>query len=339
MELGPFTLQIYVSLFVILAAACIALICDILKRKNEALTSQVRELTAALKSEREEHHKRTRLAAFRAAERPFLPRKPKVAEEAATSEPVAKTTPEPEASAGATNAKASNGKRRTPSPEALAAMQKGVEKAAAPQLRIAARPVAAAPAAPADDKFKSKTDWNALLEKRRQAKSKTTSNSAAGQPSPIAAMPTGFHDGYVLSQMVQNHQPVSGLVVSIGVNAPAEAGSDAAWQESVKNFVGSLIEEGDFACRASENEFLLIYPREHGASAQRRLNWIAQQLWDFQLREMGDLSILFSWGGVEANCQAIDEAVASASEQMLETRRTRKFLTEPANSGQLRQAV
>jgi hypothetical protein len=154
---------------------------------------------------------------------------------------------------------------------------------------------------------------------------------------------TGFHDGFVLNQLVQSRQPISGLVVSIGVNASSK--SDRKLPESVAKLVESLIGPNDFAAQSSEDEFLLIYPQEKGASAQRRLSQIAQQLWDFQLRSLGSFQILFSWGGVEVRSESIEEAIASASERMQETKRGRKLLTMEspvAPSGkdaQLRKAV
>jgi len=88
----------------------------------------------------------------------------------------------------------------------------------------------------------------------------------------------------------------------------------------------------------------LIYPQERGASAQRRLNQVAQQLWDFQLRSLGSFQILFSWGGVEVRSESIQEAIASASERMQGDRRraAAKLLTMSvpvAAETQLRQAV
>src|SRR5208337_1335098 len=103
-------------------------------------------------------------------------------------------------------------------------------------------------------------------------------------------------DGHVLNKLVQSRQPVSGLVVSIGVNSSSK--SDGKLPESVCKLVQSLIGPNDFAAQSSEDEFLLIFPEEHGASAQRRLSQIAQQLWDFQLRALGAFQILFSWGGL-----------------------------------------
>ena len=52
--LGPYQLQTFVSLVVVLGAALVALICDLLKGNNE----QLRELTVELKVRREEEHKR-----------------------------------------------------------------------------------------------------------------------------------------------------------------------------------------------------------------------------------------------------------------------------------------
>ena len=61
----------------------------------------------------------------------------------------------------------------------------------------------------------------------------------------------------------------------------------------------------------------------------------------FQLRSMGNFAILFSWGGVEVRSESIDEAIASANERMMDTRRGRKLLMmEPrVTQTQLRQAV
>jgi hypothetical protein len=152
------------------------------------------------------------------------------------------------------------------------------------------------------------------------------------------AFPAGFHDGFVLSRLVQKRQPVSGLVVSIGVNTPPN--SHGSLPGAVRNLIESLIGPEDFACQSSREEFLLIYPQERGASAQRRLSGIAQRLWDFQLRSLGTFAILFTWGGVEVHSESMEEAVASATERMHETRRGRKLLTmEPRAETVLRQAV
>jgi hypothetical protein len=177
-----------------------------------------------------------------------------------------------------------------------------------------------------------KKDWGAILARRASASApvdppveqKTTTD-------PLADIPAGFHDGVVLTRLILARQPVTGLVVSIGVTSNPKNGTVP---EPVNSLIRSLIGGDNFACPTGTDEFLLIYPRLNGAAAQRQLSLVAQQLWDFQLRSLGSTSILFSWGGVEVASESIDEAVASASERMNETRRSRKLVAMP-----LRQAV
>ncbi len=321
MELAQYQLQIFVSLVVILAAAFVALICDFLKGNNE----QLRELAVELRVRREEEQRRSQTLTAQS-----MPAK-------TAAEP---SRPEKQVEAPAARAMAapSTERKRTPSPDALAAMERGARLAASPRPK---RPVATPqpdpvpaaeqpvevtpevmpkPVTPAA-KPVAKKDWGALLSRRE----------------PVTTdVPAGFHEGFVLSQLVQNRQPVSGLVVSIGVNTPRE--DDGSMPEQVKDLIQSLIGAGDFACQTNPEEFLLIYPNERGASAQRRLSQIAQQLWDFQLNSLGTFQILFSWGGIEVKSESIDEAIASANERMQETRRGRKLLTmEPRH--ELRKAV
>jgi len=151
-------------------------------------------------------------------------------------------------------------------------------------------------------------------------------------------LPAGLQDGFVLSKLVQARNPVSGLVVSIGLGNSDRKTSRIP--EPVHNLIRSLLGSEDFGCQSGEDEFLLIFPNERGAAAQRKLNEIAERLWDFQLRSMGAFSILFSWGGVGVNGESISEAVHSASERMHETQRSRKvasvsgrqpvYVSEPA---------
>jgi hypothetical protein len=181
-----------------------------------------------------------------------------------------------------------------------------------------------------------KKDWGSLLARRNV---NAPAAAAAASEKVLDAVPAGYHDGYVLSQLMKNKQPVSGLVISIGVNTTREG--DGSAPDAVKELIQSLIGPADFACQSSPEEFLLICPNENGAGAQRRLSEIAEQLWNFQLKSMGSFSIVFSWGGVEVRSESIDEAIASANERMKETRRGRKLLMmEPRDTqAPLRQAV
>jgi hypothetical protein len=354
MELGQYQLQIFVSLVVILGAAFVALICDFLKGNNE----QLRELTIELKVRREEEQKRSHVLTPRPSER---------VERAPKTEKIAAPAAQPLA--------AGKERKRTVNSDALAAMERGAALAGSgmrprstassapvteskpepkPEMTVVSQQQTAKPSA-------AKKDWGMLLsrnahgtklEQKSAAPAATVNNdllaavvaatnhSSSTQAAELA-LPAGFQDGFVLNKLVQSHQPVSGLVVSIGVNASRK--SDGALPESVHQLVQSLIGPNDFAAQSSDDEFLLIYPQERGASAQRRLSQIAQQLWDFQLRSLGSFQILFSWGGVEVRSESIEEAIASASERMQETKRGRKLLTmwspAPAPETHLRQAV
>ncbi len=164
---------------------------------------------------------------------------------------------------------------------------------------------------------------------RLQRAIEATQNQAAGfqmerKPMP-QEIPAGMQDGFVLSQLVQSRKPVSGLVVSIGVRGSDRKGG--RMPEPVNDLMRSLLGSEDFGCQSASDEFLLIFPNDHGAASQRKLSAIAERLWDFQLRSMGSFSILFSWGGVEVNGESITEAISSASERMHQTQRNRKVAT------------
>ncbi len=341
-------LQVFVSLVVILGAAIVALICDFLKRNNDEL----RELNLELQVRRDEERKRSSAP---------------VAEKLAPAAPTAAALATP---------KPAKEKKRAVNSEAMAAMERGAALAGSggrprstaaaevigevnePKPELVVLPaIVAEVAAPQESKpvlLTVKKDWGSILTRNAQSPKPSVSitineevlaaMAGGAKPAPsFESLPAGFQDGFVLHNLVQRRQPVTGLVVSIGVNAARK--EDGTLPESVAKLVESLIGPGDFAAQSGEEEFLLIYPREQGASAQRRLSQISQQLWDFQLRSLGTFQILFSWGGVEVQSESIEEAIASASERMKETKRGRKLLTmaSPAAAAStdepLRQAV
>jgi hypothetical protein len=344
MELGQHQLQLLVSIVLILGAAFVALICDFLKGNNE----QLRELTLELKVRREEERKRARLLT------PSLPQ----AAEASVAQPAAAAAAAAPAKEAAVEKPKRAERKRTVNSEALAAMERGAMLASTGGRVRSSAPVETKPefapvevvaqAAPAASSIKK--DWSSILSRKAPAAaaprnadllSQVVAATNSGQSSGEVILPAGFQDGYVLNNLVKSRQPVSGLVVSIGVNAPRTA--EGALPDSVHQLVQSLIGPNDFAAQSANDEFLLIYPEERGASAQRKLSQIAQQLWDFQLRSLGSIQILFSWGGVEVRSESIEDAIASASERMQETKRGRKLLTMPAQAqadeARLRQAV
>jgi hypothetical protein len=152
-------------------------------------------------------------------------------------------------------------------------------------------------------------------------------NESKIENSPGIAVPVGFHDARDLDRLLANGGEVSGLVVSIGVSATNIGVKGAAagdfYCAPVRSLIQSLLGPQDFGCAPAPDEYLLIFPEERGASAQRCLNAISQKLWDFQLQALGAASVLFSWGGVEVHGESLEEAMASARERMLETRRSR----------------
>jgi hypothetical protein len=362
MELGHFHLQIFVSSVVILGTAAVALICDFLKRNNE----QLRELTIELQIRHEEEQRRSHLLTPRPAERVDpAPKTEKIAVPAPTPAVAVPNLAVPDVTAPKQRSAAGRERKRTINTEAVAAMERGAALAGS-----GGRPRSTAPAAPVVESKPepipevivvsqeqkpgaAKKDWGSLLSRSAQkpaaaapaitvnddllAQVVAATNHSTSKQDAGPFLPAGFQDGFVLNQLVQTRQPISGLVVSIGVKA------SGSLPQSVHKLVQSLIGPHDFAAQSSDDEFLLIYPQERGASAQRRLSQIAQQLWDFQLRSLGSFQILFSWGGVEVRSESIEEAIASASERMQETKRGRKLLTmwspAPPAETHLRQAV
>ena len=114
-------------------------------------------------------------------------------------------------------------------------------------------------------------------------------------------------------------------MVSIGINdSDSSMWHSQGLMQSVGTYIAGLLRENDFSCRTAYDEFVMVCHGEQGANSQRRLNYISERLWDYQLRGIGACSILFSWGGVEIQDRPLAEAVASATERMRETKRSGK---------------
>lgn len=156
-------------------------------------------------------------------------------------------------------------------------------------------------------------------------------------------VPAGFHDRQVLDELLKATEVISGVVVAIGINDYAlhseKMGRSGMqqWMESVEAMIRSLLLDKDFGCHSSEDEFVLVFPDETGAAAQKRLNTISERLWSFQLRSLGAFSVMFSWGAVEIQGETLADAAASASERMYQTKRNRKTIS--MESGRPRKAV
>jgi hypothetical protein len=144
----------------------------------------------------------------------------------------------------------------------------------------------------------------------------------APKPSTVH-QPGGMIQQPVLEKWIENEKRFTGLVVSIGINdADSSMWHTQGLMQSVGSYFASLLKPKDYCCRTAYDEFLIVCPGEQGAQSQRRLNHIAERLWDYQLRGMAACCILFSWGAVQAQDQPLADAVASATERMREVKRS-----------------
>jgi GGDEF domain-containing protein len=124
-----------------------------------------------------------------------------------------------------------------------------------------------------------------------------------------------------VEELLESGDPFTGLVVAIGVNdTDSSMWHSQGLMQSVRSYIASLLRENDRSCRTAYDEFVMVCPGEQGAESQRRLNQIAERLWEYQLRG-GACSILLNWGGVQVQNRPLAEAIASATERMRETRR------------------
>ena len=319
MDFGPHSVQIFVSLFVLLAAAGVALVCDLLKGNNDHL----RELAVELKVRHEEAERRATVLEKRSRRIPDLsstqsvqPAHPTPSIEAPS---VGVAVPQTAAAAAPVEApRTSRPERRrremSPAVAAVAQAASAIVNNKESQQAPAAEPMMAQAArqATADGRRKN---WDSILKK--------TAPRQQGAVIPFEsireAVPAGFHDASVLQRAVESGRTLNGLVLSIGTS-----GLSASSAAEVGAYLQSLLAGQDFACQSGTDEFVFICNGEQGASAQRRLSAIAEQLWDFQLKSIGGLGVQFSWGSFDARGERIGEAVATAIEQMQDTRQSRR---------------
>ena len=143
-------------------------------------------------------------------------------------------------------------------------------------------------------------------------------------------IPAGVQAPQVFAELMESPNPFTGIVALVSISeTDAESGESppkADVTATVNHLIASMLRERDFACRTREDEFVLIYPDETGASAQRRLHQVSEKLWDYQLRSMGALSIGFTSGALEVHGQPLNAAVASARERMNQNKRNRKSM-------------
>ena len=335
MELLANHLQVFISLIAILGAAGVALLCDLLKSNNE----QLREVNTELRVRVEEARRDRTPAQIRTVvPRPSLASVPSAAEpkiEAAEPAPVEiEHRPMRKAAAAPVIEEPQKHSAGASLPEARALAREYMGRAAARVHPATEAPIPEA-AAPQEAAKDGRKDWSKLLKPRgdQPHTAEVIPFETIQHTNLELTAPAGFHEGMALARLLNVDKAVRGLVMVIGINDLAsrrgnrgQLGAEAL-TASIAEHLKSILEPGDFACKTSDDEFLLICGSERGAQAQRRLGRIAESLWDFQLRTIGTAGILFSWGGIEGKGEPFADVLATAAERMRETRRGRRTLT------------
>ena len=144
-------------------------------------------------------------------------------------------------------------------------------------------------------------------------------------PSDRIAVPTGFQDYSILAEALESEALFRGTILAISVNNFADrTPPEGETLKDITRFIESLLTPSDLGCQSGDDEFLLILPDELGAPAQRRLQYVSQRLWDYQIRSVGSRTIMFSWGAAEITGETLRDAIASAKERMMQTKRNRE---------------
>jgi hypothetical protein len=185
----------------------------------------------------------------------------------------------------------------------------------------------------AQETYVDEEAMTALLKSLASEKPRFEVIEGAGSSSVEVMLPPGMHERVILNRAIASGRPFRGLVVSIGVNdLDGSSSQNFGLLKSIASFIRGLLNGREFACCSGDAEFLIVCSALEGADAQRRVNQIAEQLWDYQLRGISTWSIVFSWGGANVHHQPLSEAVGMANEQMNETRRGRRLVSIDSRS-------
>lgn len=347
MNISGYEFQVIFCVLILLGLASVALVVDYLKGMNEKLRERHVDLMArhevVVQRVEEDNTRLLRALAeqsksFREMTKNSIQVTTKPAETAMpeiTLTPIAEAPAEPVLKTGGPVAVAE------PNPEPPAKVNPPVapeESLPSNVIRIRLKPNNPEPVAKAEvsepnfDRFLEElvSEFEAAPENAEPAPGLETLAQKLEEFENVLEVPAGAHPPSVLNQLLEREEPLTGLVISVGINEYLKFdeihGRSAA--EQLLNTVDALIQEvaGEqgFCTRRSDDEFVLIYPRLTGAAAQQRLSETAERLWDYQLQTLGTFTVVFSWGATEAQRQMLAEALTTASENMVETRGTRK---------------
>jgi GGDEF domain-containing protein len=136
----------------------------------------------------------------------------------------------------------------------------------------------------------------------------------------------GIGDRAALARLKRGTDRFTGTVTVISAEnfrvASEHLGKGAAEEtmRQASRIIENLAGERDMLCRNAEDEFVLVSP-DTAATSKRRLDQLAERLWDFQLRNLGTSSISFSWGSAQANQELFADVLAEAQSRMEDGRR------------------
>ena len=148
--------------------------------------------------------------------------------------------------------------------------------------------------------------------------------------SPLLQVPAGWHQAPVLDRLLADPLPFEGLVACVSIadfdRLIGEFG-EARCEEAVTSLCASLdnlVEPGDFLCRSTAADVILLFPGLATSAHSSRVRLLAELLWDFQLRALSTVPVLCNWGASEAVRERLAEVLGRARDQMAENRRIRR---------------
>jgi len=199
-----------------------------------------------------------------------------------------------------------------------------------PQVSLPAQARQEASAAEQEAAAQHDVDLDALFDQTYGSPSWLAMNGQEATSAADSVLPTGLFEGNEFGTLMAEAPLFTGVAVSIRINDFASVKPKLSSIEGVEamgalsNLIRSLLrEDRDFAGRSQEDEYVLLFPGDIGDEGQRRLFHLSERLWDFQLRSLGGLALMLSWGGLEVNNMPVPEAVTAARDRLEESRRGR----------------
>jgi hypothetical protein len=148
--------------------------------------------------------------------------------------------------------------------------------------------------------------------------------------SPLLQVPAGWQQAPVLDRLLADPLPFEGLVACVSIadfdRLVGEFG-EARCEEAAASLCASLdnlVDSGDFLCRSTAADIILLFPGLATNAHSSRVRLLAELLWDFQLRALSTVPVLCNWGASEAVRERLAEVLGRAREQMAENRRIRR---------------